>query len=82
MENPSQTNNNAQTLETKSQSPCEKLNGEIDGAKFTLAIPKNWNKKLLIHCHGCVPEGIPLTSDVKVHDYCYNKLLNDGWIVK
>lgn len=38
------------------------LQGAIDGANYTIAVPSNWNKTLLLYSHGYVFSGSPLRS--------------------
>lgn len=56
--------------------------GEIQGAKFTLARPKGvWNGRLLLHAHGYRAEGSPLIADLPVTQKAYATLLKEGWMV-
>jgi pimeloyl-ACP methyl ester carboxylesterase len=34
-------------------------NGTIEGAPFRIDVPANWNKTLVMYCHGYVPAGVP-----------------------
>jgi hypothetical protein len=34
-----------------------------------------WNKYVLLHCHGCRPVGIPLVADLDVKDGLYAELI-------
>lgn len=43
-------------------------NGTIEGAPFRIDFPANWNKTLILYCHGYVPAGIPpVTSDPRLN---------------
>jgi pimeloyl-ACP methyl ester carboxylesterase len=33
--------------------------GTIEGAEFRIDVPPNWNKTLVMYCHGYVPAGVP-----------------------
>lgn len=56
-------------------------NGELSGAKFTTAIPAQWNRCILLHAHGLRnPEG-PLLADLAPSGLAYRTLLEEGWIV-
>eukprot|EP01080_Neovahlkampfia_damariscottae_P008319 gene8319-143_t len=57
------------------------IDDEIEGAKVRIAIPRIWNKGLLIHCHGHRREGIPLMADLNIEEESFSKFLNEGWIV-
>ncbi len=55
--------------------------GEIEGAKFTLAIPDPWNRNVLILAHGYRPEGAALAAEVPLEDPACARLIGVGWMV-
>lgn len=55
--------------------------GEIDGAKFTIARPVRWNHRLLLLAHGLRAESSPLVADLFPEHLAYKTLLDEGWIV-
>jgi pimeloyl-ACP methyl ester carboxylesterase len=55
--------------------------GEIEGAKYTLARPTRWNKRVLLIAHGFRPESAPLVADLFPDHQAYRALLEEGWIV-
>ncbi|HWA10642.1 MAG TPA: SAM hydroxide adenosyltransferase [Opitutaceae bacterium] len=55
--------------------------GEIDGAKFTIARPAVWNHRLLLIAHGLRAESAPLVADLVPGHLAYKTLLEEGWIV-
>ena len=55
--------------------------GEIQGAKFTIAVPENWNKHLLFLAHGHRSEKAPLNSDFRTDSPTYQHLLTEGWMI-
>jgi pimeloyl-ACP methyl ester carboxylesterase len=62
-------------------SPVVVETGEIAGAKFTLARPAAWNKRLLLVAHGYRGEDRPLVADLFPEHLAYRALLDEGWIV-
>ncbi len=55
--------------------------GEIDGAKFTIARPARWNRQLLLIAHGLRAESAPLVADLFPEHFAYQTLLDEGWMV-
>ena len=55
--------------------------GEIAGAKFTLARPAFWNRRLLLLAHGLRDADRPLIADLFPEHLAYRSLLDEGWIV-
>jgi pimeloyl-ACP methyl ester carboxylesterase len=55
--------------------------GEINGAKFAIARPTNWNRSVLILAHGLRAEDRPLVADLAPEHFAYKTLLEEGWIV-
>jgi len=51
------------------------------GAKIAVAVPKNWNHKVLLLAHGHRPEGTGLIDNLEVESYFLSELLQSGWIV-
>jgi pimeloyl-ACP methyl ester carboxylesterase len=59
----------------------EVAKGEIKGAKFVIAVPGQWNKRLLIIAHGYRPISAPLFADFPLEKLAYAKLLHNGWMI-
>ncbi len=57
------------------------IKDEIKGAKFMIAVPKNWNNNLLMLAHGYIPPGVPLTADFPIEKSFYQHLLSKGWMI-
>jgi pimeloyl-ACP methyl ester carboxylesterase len=55
--------------------------GEIAGAKFTIARPVNWNRRVLLLAHGLRSESLPLVADLFPGHLAYQALLDEGWMV-
>ncbi|MEI6466746.1 MAG: SAM hydroxide adenosyltransferase [Verrucomicrobiota bacterium] len=55
--------------------------GEIDGAKFALAVPENWNHRVLIIAHGLRPLDRPLVADLYPDQPANKALLSEGWLI-
>lgn len=55
--------------------------GEIDGAKFSLARPAQWNRRVLLLAHGLRSPDRPLVADLFPEHLAYRTLLEEGWIV-
>lgn len=55
--------------------------GEIAGAKFTLAKPNAWNRRVLLIAHGLRAEDRPLVADLFPEHLAYKSLLDEGWLV-
>lgn len=59
----------------------EVVKGEIKGAKFMIAMPRQWNKRLLMIAHGYRPISVPLFADFPLGKQVYSRLLADGWMI-
>lgn len=59
----------------------EVAKGEFKGAKFVIAVPQQWNKRLLIIAHGYRPISAPLFADFPLEKLVYEKLLHNGWMI-
>lgn len=55
--------------------------GELGGAKFTLAHPAQWNRRLLLLAHGYRAEDRPLVADLFPGHLAYQTLISEGWMV-
>ncbi len=55
--------------------------GEILGARFTIAAPERWNGSVLIYCHGFRPETDPLATELLPLRPAHRHWLERGWIV-
>jgi hypothetical protein len=62
-------------------SPIVVSTGELNGAKFSIALPVAWNRHVLLIAHALRPEREPLVADLSPDDFAYKSLLNEGWIV-
>lgn len=59
----------------------EVAKGEIKGAKFVIAVPQKWNKRLLIIAHGYRPVSVSLFAEFPLEKLAYAKLLANGWMI-
>lgn len=59
----------------------EVVRGEIKGAKFVIAVPQEWNKRLLIIAHGYRPVSVPLFAEFPLEKLAYARLLAIGWLI-
>ncbi|MGH8019466.1 MAG: SAM hydroxide adenosyltransferase [Opitutaceae bacterium] len=57
------------------------VSGEIEGAKFTLAIPDPWNRNVLFLAHGYRPPTAALSADVPLEDPACARLISGGWMI-
>ncbi len=57
------------------------LEGEIGGAKFSIAVPAQWNRAVLLLAHGLRSEDRPLIADLAPDHLAYKTLIEEGWIV-
>ncbi len=55
--------------------------GELAGAKFAIALPDQWNGKLLLLAHGFRPETAPLVADLDPYKPFVRTLRSEGWMV-
>lgn len=55
--------------------------GELNGAKFAIAVPGQWNRHVLLLAHGYRAEDRPLVADLFPGHLAYQTLLDEGWIV-
>ncbi len=67
------------TLAAAAEPPVSE--GEIQGARFTVAAPAQWNGSVLIYCHGFRPEADPLATELLPLRQAHRQLLERGWIV-
>jgi pimeloyl-ACP methyl ester carboxylesterase len=62
--------------------PAPKLEeGELNGAKFTIALPPRWNRQLLLLARGMRAENQPLVAQLETDALAYQTYLNEGWMV-
>lgn len=54
--------------------------GKIKSSLYKIAIPKKWNKKLLLIAHGGRPKKAPLSADFRIESTEKETLLNKGWM--
>ena len=57
--------------------------GAIDGARYTVVVPKQWNRTLVLYSHGLYPEGYPEPGVVELsnHPQTAQWLLDNGYAV-
>ncbi len=55
--------------------------GEINGGKFALARPAQWNHRVLLLAHGLRSTDRPLIADLFPEHLAYQTLLAEGWLV-
>lgn len=55
--------------------------GKLGGAFYKIALPQNWNKKLLVIAHGGRPETAALSVDLEIENTYLAELLKEGWMV-
>jgi len=55
--------------------------GELDGVLYTLAVPEDWNGKLLLQAHGSRSVDMPLLADLDMKDAANLALVKDGWLI-
>ena len=55
--------------------------GELNGAKFTLLRPAQWNARVLLLAHGLRDADRPLVADLFPEHLAYRTLLNEGWLI-
>jgi pimeloyl-ACP methyl ester carboxylesterase len=68
-------------LALRAAAPVTIETGEIAGAKFTVAVPRAWNHRLLLLAHGLRDADRPLVADLFPDHLAYRTLLEEGWIV-
>lgn len=55
--------------------------GEIEGAKFVIARPADWNGCVLLLAHGFREEKAPLVAELNPDHLACRTLLDEGWVV-
>jgi len=55
--------------------------GKLEGSLYKIAVPKTWNKKLLLLAHGALREKAPLSADFEIEKTYVGELLKEGWLV-
>ena len=55
--------------------------GEIAGAKYAIARPNSWNRRVLLLAHGLRAEDRPLVADLAPEHLAYKTLLDEGWLI-
>jgi pimeloyl-ACP methyl ester carboxylesterase len=55
--------------------------GEIAGAKYTIARPVFWNRRLLMIAHGLRPDPVPLSTGLLPLRAAYQALFDQGWMI-
>lgn len=55
--------------------------GEINGAKFAIVLPAQWNRRVLLVAPGLRRENEPLAVAFSPADVAYKTLFNEGWMV-
>ena len=59
----------------------ETTTGEIDGAKYMIAAPDEWQGKLVMIAHGYRAENEPLKADIEIDKRFAKPLLDKGWAI-
>ena len=60
---------------------AEITTGEINGAKFMIAAPEEWQGKLVVIAHGYRAEDQPLKADIEIDKRFAAPLLDKGWAI-
>src|ERR1043166_5863650 len=55
--------------------------GQLDGALYAVAKPKEWNGKLLLQQHGLTDGSQPLSVEINTKSEPYQSLLSEGWMI-
>lgn len=55
--------------------------GTLDGARFTIAEPIQWQKNVLLIAHGYRPENTPLKADLNLAHPTLAQLRGEGWLI-
>jgi len=55
--------------------------GKLEGATYAIAVPVDWNGRLLLYLHGTRPLGAPLVAELDIFDDAFSHLLSDGWML-
>ena len=55
--------------------------GELEGARYAIARPANWNGNLLLVAHAARPVDKPLIADIATDRLLNRTLLGEGWMV-
>ena len=55
--------------------------GVLQDARFLIALPEQWNGKLLMIAHGYVPDNQPLSADFSPEKEVYQSLIAQGWMI-
>jgi len=55
--------------------------GDIQGAKFSIARPAHWDGSLLLLAHGLRAETAPLVADLNPDHLAYRTLRDEGWMI-
>lgn len=53
----------------------------LGASKIMLAVPKTWNKQVLMLAHGLRMEDTPVTAEFTPTGDCYGTLLAEGWLI-
>ncbi|MEO7412864.1 MAG: hypothetical protein ABIZ81_05860 [Opitutaceae bacterium] len=55
--------------------------GELNGAKYAIVLPAQWNRHLILVAPGLHAENEPLTAAFSSEDVAYKTLFNEGWMI-
>lgn len=55
--------------------------GELNGAKYAIVLPAQWNRHLILVAPGLRAEDEPLTASFSSEDVAYRTLFNEGWMI-
>lgn len=55
--------------------------GEINGAKYAIVLPAQWNRQLILVAPPLRPENEPLAAAFSPEDVAYKTLFTEGWMI-
>lgn len=55
--------------------------GEINGAKYAIVLPAQWNRQLILVAPGIRGENEPLVAAFSSEDVAYRTLFTEGWMI-
>jgi hypothetical protein len=55
--------------------------GELNGAKYAIVLPAQWNRQLILVAPPLRPENEPLSAVFSPEDVAYKTLFNEGWMI-
>lgn len=55
--------------------------GELNGAKYAIALPAQWNRQVILVAPPLRPETEPLAAGFSPEDVAYKTLFSEGWMI-